>query len=166
MTQAQKDRKPENRDMTLKTPFGTFNYRVGFLVFKADSVLLHKTAAGYWFVPGGRVHFGEPSESAVRREIGEEMQSPARSVDFAGTVENFFRAGGEAFHELMFLYRAVFADDVKIPAADIEGNKIESGWFTQDALRATDLKPSFLKERFFDFRSGTRHIVHNDMPEA
>lgn len=152
----------ENRDMTLKTPFGVFNLRVGFLTFRAAKALLHTGVDGHWFVPGGRVKFGESSLQAVERELAEEMQAKPLSLDFAGTVENFFTLRGQPYHEIMYLYRAPYPDDMTPPAVDAQGCHITHGWFTAQDLRTLILKPAFLRETLFDFQSGERHVMYRE----
>jgi ADP-ribose pyrophosphatase YjhB (NUDIX family) len=61
-------------DISWSGPGGTFNLRVAAVITRGDQVLLC-TVEGldYWFLPGGRVRFGEPSDAALARELAEEL---------------------------------------------------------------------------------------------
>ena len=152
----------DDKDLTIATPWGMFNYRVGFLIFENNKVLLQKSTAGFWFLPGGRVAFGETSLEAVRREAMEELHTDNAQFTFAGITENFFVMDNNSFHELMIFYRVIFAEKLNVPKEDYKGKAIVSGWFSQDQLLETDLKPSFLKHQVFDFSTGTKHVIHRD----
>ncbi|MDN0084253.1 GDP-mannose mannosyl hydrolase [Crenobacter sp. SG2305] len=90
----------------------------------ASEVLLglrrNQPAAGYWFVPGGRVHKGETLDAAFHRichtELGRELERS--SACFAGEWEHFYpdNAGGVpgfGTHYVVLAYR------VKIETADL-----------------------------------------------
>ena len=154
---------PESKDLTLQTPWGKLNIRVAFLVFRAGKILLQQhDAHDYWFMPGGRVAFGETSEETVIREIGEELHCAPDSLELAGVVENFFVSERRDFHELMVFYRAALPEPLAVPKTDTNGTPITSSWFSSDDLRETDLKPAFLKERLFSFAAGFQHVTHRD----
>lgn len=150
------------KDLTLETAHGYLNIRVGFVVVQDDKVLLHKSRDGFWFLPGGRITFGEASLDAAYREITEELQIQPSVVELAGIIENFFHFGARDFHELMFIYRAQFDHHITPPATDISGAPIESGWMSETELSTIDLKPTLLKERLFSFTKGVQHIMHKD----
>ncbi|MDE1152862.1 MAG: NUDIX domain-containing protein [Micavibrio sp.] len=152
----------QDKDLTLTTPHGIFNHRVGFLVFQQGRVLLQDAGAGYWFVTGGRVAFGESTAETVTREIAEELQTTADSTELAGLVENFFVIKGKPFHEVMVLYRANYTAALQVPKTDIHGKPFQTGWFTENELRNTSLKPDFLKEKLFSFQTGFQHVIHRD----
>ena len=151
-----------DKDLTLDTPHGYLNVRVGFVVIQDDKVLLHKSPDGFWFLPGGRIAFGEASLDAAYREVAEELQIQPNMVELAGIIENFFHFGARDFHELMFIYRVSFDQHLTPPANDIGGAPIESGWMSAAELSTIDLKPTLLKERLFSFTKGVQHIMHKD----
>jgi ADP-ribose pyrophosphatase YjhB (NUDIX family) len=47
---------------------------------------------GYWFLPGGRVRFGESSDAALARELAEELGHVLPAGQLALVVENIFDA--------------------------------------------------------------------------
>jgi len=152
----------QDKDLTLTTPHGVFNHRVGFLVFQQGRVLLQDAGAGYWFVTGGRVAFGESTAETVAREIAEELQTPADHLELAGLVENFFAIKGRPFHEVMVLYRATYTAPLKVPTVDIAGKPFTTGWFSEAELLTASVKPEFLKQKLFSFQTGFQHVIHRD----
>lgn len=59
---------------------------------------------------GGGIEFGERGAQAVVREIREELGAEIEDVRWLGTLENLFTCEGEAGHEIVLIYDAVFAD--------------------------------------------------------
>lgn len=54
----------------------------------------------YYFFPGGHINFGETAESALIRELKEELDIKVRKLSFIGIVENIYREDGEKHHEI------------------------------------------------------------------
>jgi 8-oxo-dGTP pyrophosphatase MutT (NUDIX family) len=47
---------------------------VAAVISRADQLLVVTVGAlDYWFLPGGRIQFGEPSHAALTRELAEEL---------------------------------------------------------------------------------------------
>jgi len=61
-------------DISMSAPGETFNLRVVAVIVHNRKVLLC-TVDGlkYWFLPGGRVRFGESAQLALSRELAEEL---------------------------------------------------------------------------------------------
>ena len=60
-------------DLTFKTPYGRFNYRVGAIILHDGKVLLMRNPeVPYLYSVGGRVNYNETTEEAVIREVLEE----------------------------------------------------------------------------------------------
>lgn len=61
-------------DISFKTKEGRFNYRVGAIMIHDQKVLMMKDeGSSYFYVPGGRVKMNETAETAVLRELKEEL---------------------------------------------------------------------------------------------
>jgi len=53
----------------------------------------------YYFFPGGHMNFGETSESALIRELKEELDIVVRRLSFIGVIENIYREDKEKHKE-------------------------------------------------------------------
>ena len=61
-------------DISFKTDNEKFNYRVCAMIIADDKILaMHDERSPYYYLPGGRVAMGETAETAVIREIKEEI---------------------------------------------------------------------------------------------
>jgi ADP-ribose pyrophosphatase YjhB (NUDIX family) len=91
-----------------------------------DNALLVSAAAGsrpFHRPLGGHVEFGEYAVDTVDREFGEEIGQRLTSVRLLGVLENIFQWQGATQHEVVFVFRADFAD----PAAyEIEKQPIRA----------------------------------------
>jgi 8-oxo-dGTP pyrophosphatase MutT (NUDIX family) len=108
------------------------------VISRDDSILVFK---GYddikkqiFYRPlGGGIEFGELSQDAVRREISEELGAELCNMHFMGMLENIFVYNGENGHELVFVYKADFADRSLyerevINASEDDFKKFEAIW--------------------------------------
>ncbi|WP_236682977.1 MULTISPECIES: NUDIX domain-containing protein [unclassified Streptococcus] len=61
-------------DITFATDKGRFNYRVAGIIINDNRLLvIREEHSPYAYLPGSRVQFGETLESAINREIEEEV---------------------------------------------------------------------------------------------
>jgi ADP-ribose pyrophosphatase YjhB (NUDIX family) len=70
---------------------------------------------------GGHVEFGEYAADTARREIQEELEQELSELHLLGVLENLFDLDGDAHHEIVFVFTAVFADR---RAYDVEEQRI------------------------------------------
>jgi len=143
-------------DISFSGPAGTFNLRVAAVIVRGDQILLCTVdGLGYWFLPGGRVRFGEPSDVALVRELGHELPPGPLAL----IVENVFRKGSLQ-HEIGLYYRLTW------PAAlapdDLYGG-IESGhrfrWVPVRELGSVDFRPAGLIPVLPELTGALRHVV-------
>lgn len=93
------------QDISWSTPEETFNLRVAAVIEHGHKVLLCTVdGLGYWFLPGGRVRFGESAQRALSRELAEELGHQFPAGRLALVVENIYR-DGSLQHEVGFYYR-------------------------------------------------------------
>jgi ADP-ribose pyrophosphatase YjhB (NUDIX family) len=59
---------------------------------------------------GGGIEFGETAESAVRRELQEELGVDLLDIRRLGVLENIFRGFGRDGHEIAFVFGCQLAD--------------------------------------------------------
>jgi ADP-ribose pyrophosphatase YjhB (NUDIX family) len=78
-----------------------------------DNALLVSAAAGprpFHRPLGGHVEFGEYAIDTVHREFEEEIGQRLTGVKLLGVLENIFQWQGATQHEVVFMFRAAFAD--------------------------------------------------------
>jgi 8-oxo-dGTP pyrophosphatase MutT (NUDIX family) len=118
---------PETGKTKVVTSKRVLSARVLFVL--GDHVLLaNRTGEEWYHLPGGNVEPGEGVEAALHRELREEAGITPRSLDFVGTFEHFYIAGGIRWHEVNVVFAAGVpryaelvsrTDDVDISAVSI-----------------------------------------------
>jgi len=146
-------------DISWHSPYGTFNLRVAAILTRGEDILLCTVEGlGYWFLPGGRVRFGEPSSAALARELAEELGHQFGPGELALVVENMY-GGTRTEHEIGLYYRltwpaALDRDDLR---GDEPGHRFR--WAPAAELGSLPFEPARLV-RVLQNPSGTlRHIV-------
>ena len=91
-------------DISWSGPSGTFNLRAAAVTCRGEEILLCTVdGLGYWFLPGGRVCFGEPGAAALARELSGELGHQLPVGDLAFVAENIFASDGIQ-HEIGLYY--------------------------------------------------------------
>ena len=80
---------------------------------------------------GGTVEFGEQTETALRREILEELKTEIHNVKHLGVLENIINFVGEVRHEIAFVY---------------EVDLVNSHLYDLDTIEVEDAGLSFIAE--------------------
>jgi 8-oxo-dGTP pyrophosphatase MutT (NUDIX family) len=101
---------------------------------------------------GGGIEFGEHSREAAVREFKEELGVELIGLEFVGALESIFRYKDEPGHELVFLYRATFADAEYYRKPRLEMN--ENGELMYAQWKSLE-----------DFRSGKAKLVPDGVLE-
>ena len=73
-----------------------------------NNILVAKTKEHY-FLPGGHVKYNESMQTALLRELSEEMYIDIDQVDiskFIGAIEHCWDSSGAPFHELSLIFSA------------------------------------------------------------
>lgn len=145
-----------------------FQVRAAAVVVHEGHVLLHRMAGDqFWALPGGRVEAGEDAQSAVLREMQEELQVTARCDGLLYLVENFFEHAGQPNHELGMYFRVHLPPqsplfDQQRSHAGEEGDKqLEFRWFALPQLAHTALHPAFLRTALAAPTLQFQHIVQH-----
>jgi ADP-ribose pyrophosphatase YjhB (NUDIX family) len=139
---------------------GTFNLRVAAVITRGDDVLLCTVdGLGYWFLPGGRVRLGEPSDAALTRELAEELGHALPPGPLALVAENIYR-DGSLQHEIGLYYRLRWPD--ALDPADLHRGT-EPGhhfrWVPMTGLGSAGFRPAGLIPILPGLAVGLRHVV-------
>lgn len=141
-------------DIKIKSEEGCFKFRVAGLLKCDDKFLFVKMNKNEFFcLPGGHVELAEDTESAVLREMEEELGFPIKISRYLGNAQNIFIGrDGKKFHELGFYYEVVAENENDINKQDyvrLENDKgfiqnLEFKWFSLEDLKNEDIRPEFV----------------------
>lgn len=139
-------------DITLNVEDYKLNVRVGVIITHENKILLHKNVnTDHYAIIGGRVEIGEDSSSAIKREVLEEIGKEIEITGYISTIENFFEMKGSKYHEIMFVYKAEFKEDVdkKITHTlkNVEGKDyLQYEWLDLEKIDEYLILPLVIKE--------------------
>ncbi len=124
-----------------------FHYLARAIIFMDGKVLLaHMKGADNTFLPGGHIEPGEKAETAIRREIEEELGKTAEVRRFIGAVECAYTDNGRENHEIDLLFELEIPglEPGQVPPSR-EGH-LEFLWSEAGELEAHNLLPAPLIE--------------------
>ena len=152
-------------DISIKATAGKFNYRVAaMIVHEAHILVMQDEGIPHDYLPGGRVHLHEPAETALSRELREELDIDLPPHQLTFIAESFFTIDNTRYHE-MCLYFLMEAPPELLQRGDaftrVEGNEIHHfRWVKFEELRHLSFYPIFLKERIFTLPEHPEFITH------
>lgn len=146
-------------DISWHGPRSTFNLRVAAILTRGEEILLCTVEGlGYWFLPGGRVRFGEQAGVALARELAEELGHRFEPGEPALVVENIY-GGDRIEHEIGLYYRLAW------PAA-LDRDDLRAGepghtfrWAPATELGSLRFEPARLVPVLQNPSGTLRHIV-------
>lgn len=152
-------------DLTLKTEEGYFNYRVAAVIVNDGKILAQRnTKTNEYYLPGGRVTFGETSEEALLREIKEELKIDIADYRPLWLNECFFVECVKNFHEIGTYYLVDisktsfnhFEDEFQLK----EERRINTYcWLDIDKLDDYMLYPKFIKNEINNINDDFKLII-------
>jgi len=77
---------------------------------------------------GGEIKFGESAETALKREILEEINEPIHSIKHLKTLENIFTYRGSKGHEIVFVFDGKFKNPHIYTKNEFIGFEKDDGW--------------------------------------
>lgn len=145
-------------DLTFRSPEGTFNLRAAAVILHEGRILaMQDERSPYYYIPGGRVAFGETAETAILREVQEELGIAARIIRPLWLNQGFFSedVSHVDYHEvaLYFLMDVTGSDLLSRGDSFIrhEGRHTHRfQWLPIAQLQDLYLYPLFMKERLLD----------------
>lgn len=157
-------------DVKIKSESGNFKHRVCGVIVKDNKVLgVNICDNGFFCCPGGHVHLGEDTITAIGREMLEETGFDCKRERLLAVVENFFGTEKKVFHELGFYYLLSLKDELfEIKDFDVLENdegelkNLEFKWFDIDKLGEVDFRPVAIKEKLIKHNFEFEHIVNKD----
>lgn len=141
-------------DITFPTEKGRFNYRVaGLLIHDNRLLVIREEHSPYAYLPGGRVQFGETLESAIRREIKEELGHDSEIIRPLWLAQSFFNEdeSQEHFHELC-LYFLMEVPEISLEDFSVVENARlnQFEWVAFEKLENLYFYPNFLKKAIWN----------------
>ena len=139
------------------------NVRSGIIIIKDNKILLHKNDnKDNYCLPGGGVKFLESSEEAIIREIKEEINLDIKVEEFVTTIESIFEKDGIKFHEIYFIYKGSFINDIDTNKIikNIEGKPIKYGFVDLDKIDDYYILPVIIKDIIKNKKS---HIINREI---
>lgn len=157
-------------DISFKSSEGVFNYRAAAIIIHNGRILvMQDEGIPHDYLPGGRVHLGEPAEAALVREVREELDIDLPLHRLVFIAESFFTLMGTRYHE-MALYHLMEAPPELLARGDsftrVEGDEVHHfRWVKFEELRDLSFFPIFLKERIFSLPTSPEFIsLDSDRP--
>ena len=148
----------DSKDISFKIDNHRFNYRVCGIIINDNKILaLKDERCPYYYLPGGRVKIGETLESAILREIKEELEVNAKIIRPLWLNQSFFNEDvtKENFHEIC-IYYLLDIKDTKILELGNNFTLIENihthefEWLEFKRLKDEYFYPLFLKEEIYN----------------
>ena len=144
-------------DVKIDCSEGKFKFRVCGILKVNDKYLTVKIQDNdFYCLPGGHVELGEDTDSAVLREMKEELGYDVKIDRLVSIIQNFFKAkDGRMFHELGYYYvvEPKNIEDVNLENYVVTENdkgklvRLEFRWFTLEELKQERFLPEVLKEQ-------------------
>lgn len=156
-------------DLTLKTEMGLFNHRVAAVIVHNNKLLTQKNVqTNEYYLPGGRINYGESSEDAVIREMQEELGITVNDYRTLWINECFFVDSGTRFHEVG-IYYLVNLENTNFNHYEsifeiIEGSRVNTyEWLDIDCLDSKALYPLFIKTEIKNSDKSLKHVITNEI---
>ena len=148
-------------DVAWTGPGGSFKLRAGAIVRDGDRILLCTTdGVDGWYLPGGKVEFGETAAVAVVRELREELQLELTIGDLRLVTEDLVTFNGTLYQEVCFYYAvpwpAGLAPDLALQNAADEHH---FRWVRPADLADVQLLPPQLGPYLLENPTGLRHLA-------
>ncbi len=143
-------------DINFRHDHKCFNLRVASVIKNEDKILLSNDV-NYYTLPGGRVHFGETTEVAIKRAIYEQLNLQVKISKLLSINENFFDYEDDEYHELLFVYLCEIDDKQKEEMDMNKYSRKNYHFISFKEILNLNFKPEFLLS---DLKKVTNEITH------
>ncbi len=140
-------------DLSFKFDNKKFNYRVcGIIINNGKLLAMKDERSPYFYLPGGRVQFGEAAEDAILRELREELSIEAKIKRPLFLVQSFFNEDVTKvdFHEIC-IYFLIDVSHTSLPQENFIGAEVTKKqhfyWLGFEDVKKSYLYPLFIKDR-------------------
>lgn len=130
-----------------------FKFRVcGILTHNNKYLLCKMQQNQFYCFPGGHAEIGEDTETAIKREMAEELGFPVKIKKLTSIAQNLFtNLKGELVHELSFYYIVEAQNENDLNPNDYQVEECDKGvmktlqfkWFTAEEMKNIDCRPNF-----------------------
>ena len=145
-------------DIGINSEEGKFKFRVcGILEHDGKYLAVKMNNNNFFCLPGGHVELGEDTETAVQREMKEELGYQVKIKKLVSINQNFFvGVDGRQFHEIGYYYIVNAINEKNINASDYTREELDKGkiqhlefrWFTKEELKDIDFRPKYIVDCF------------------
>lgn len=142
-------------DIKIDSAEGKFKFRVcGILEHNNKYLAVNMNDNGFYCLPGGHVELGEDTDTAVLREMQEELGYQVKIKRMVAFSQNFFEGKGKKFHEIGVYYIVNAVDEKQVNTNDYIREELDKGvvqhlefkWFTKQELKQIDFRPKFIAD--------------------
>lgn len=138
-------------DICIKIKDILFNFRVCAIIENNGRYLLKKANdVDFYSTPGGRVHTGEDTVSALKRELKEElnMDLDTSKIQLMHVSEDFFTFREQKMQEINFVYHLFLDNDNPLTHQDsiknLDSDKEMMYWVDKDKLQSLKILPEYI----------------------
>ena len=126
-----------------------FNFRVSALIENKGRYLLEKSIkTDFLNMPGGRVHAGESTLDAIKRELEEELKLENVTPKLIKISEQFFVFDNTKYHELNFVYYVKLKNNNPLAQSDniqnYDNQTQTMVWIKRNDLKKYKILPEFI----------------------
>lgn len=138
-------------DITIEIENYKLNVRAAGIIIHNNKLLVHKDInSDHYALIGGRVKIGEDSETALKRELQEELGKNIEITRYVSTIENFFEMKESKYHEILFVHQAEFIEEedkkIEYTLKNAEGKDyLKYEWLDLDKIDQYTLLPKAIK---------------------
>ena len=145
-------------DISFKIEDQKFNYRVCAMIISGGKILaMRDDRSPFYYLPGGRVSLGERAETAVLREVEEELGVKAKIVRPLWLNQAFFTEDVDKlhYHELCLYFLMDISETNLLERGNsflsTEGKRTHHfEWLEFERLEKEYFYPIFLKKEIFN----------------